>query len=117
VILRNASLQAKHLCLLAVAIAGAIPYGWLAVWSLALAGGIQVLNLAVTERSVRLLVAEHGSAQGARIVFMLRLLTVLAAICLAVAVFGAKPIPFVIGLALIVPAALWHGLSKPTKAS
>jgi hypothetical protein len=70
------------------------------------------LNLAVTERSVRLVVAEHGSAPAARLVFMLRLLAVLAAIFLAVGVLRAKPVPFVIGLSLIVPAALWHGLSR-----
>jgi len=113
---RSASLQAKHTCLLALAIGGAIPYGCHAVWSLALAGGIQVLNLAVTERSVRLVVAEPASAFAARLVFLMRLLAVLAAIFIAVRLLGAKPAPFVVGLALIVPAALWHGLSQVREA-
>jgi hypothetical protein len=109
---RSASLQAKHACLLALAITGAIPYGCHAVWSLALAGGIQVVNLAVTERSVRLVFAEPVSAVAARLVFLLRFFAVLAAIFIAVGRVGAQPIPFVVGLSLIVPAALWHGLSR-----
>ena len=109
--LRSASLQAKHAALLALAIAGAIPYGTHAVWSLALAGGIQVLNLAVLERSVRLAVTEHGSAPAARVVLMLRLLILFAAVFLALRPLRADPIPFFVGLCLVVPATLWHGLS------
>jgi ATP synthase I chain len=109
--LRNASLQTKHACLLVLAIAGAIPYGCLAVWSLALAGGIQVLNLAVLERSVRLVVAENGSAPAARVFFMLRLFLVFGAIAAALGLFGARPLPFVAGLSVVVPAVIWHGLS------
>ena len=99
--LRSASLQAKHAGLLAVAIAGAIPYGWHAVWSLALAGGIQVVNLAVTERSVRLVFAEPTSAVAARLVFTLRFFAVLAAVVLAVGRLGVSPVPFVIGCARV----------------
>ena len=113
---RSASLQAKHAFLLALAIGGAIPYGCHAVWSLALAGGIQLLNVAVTTRSVRLVLAEPGAGQAARIVFMLRLLTVLAAIALCIGPLGAQPAPFVVGLLVIVPAALWHGLSRASEA-
>ena len=89
--LRSASLQAVHAGLLALAMAGAIPYGWHAVWSLALAGGIQVLNLAVLERSVRLVVAGHGSAPIARMFFMLRLVLVLGAVLLALGPLGVAP--------------------------
>jgi hypothetical protein len=113
---RSASLQAKHAFLLALAIGGAIPYGCHAVWSLALAGGIQVLNVAVTTRSVRLVLAEPGAGQAARLVFMLRLLAVLTAIVLCVGPLGAKPVPFAVGLLMIVPAALWHGLSQAREA-
>ena len=106
------SLQAAHASLLAVAIAGAIPYGWHAVWSLALAGGIQVLNLGVLERSVRLVVAEHGSAPAARVFLMLRLVLVLGAVLFALGPLGVARIPFVAGLLLVVPAVFWHGLSR-----
>jgi hypothetical protein len=77
------------------------------------------LNLAVTERSVRLLFAdsvEPVSAFGAQLVFMLRFLLVVAAIFLAVGRLGAQPVPFMVGLLLIVPAALWHGLSRAREA-
>ena len=109
---RSASLQAKHAALLAVAIAGAIPYGWHAVWSLALAGGIQVLNLAVLERSVRLVVAEHGSAPAARLFLLLRLLIVMGAVLLALGPLEVARGPFLAGLLLVVPATFWHGLSR-----
>ena len=113
---RSASLQAKHLWLLALAIGGAIPYGCHAVWSLALAGGIQVVNVAVTTRSVRLVVAQPVAASAAHLVFMLRLFAVLAAIFLGLRVLGAAPVPFAIGLLAIVPAAVWHGLSQAREA-
>jgi len=110
--LRSASLQAVHAGLLALALAGAIPYGWHAVWSLALAGGIQVLNLAVLERSVRLVVAEHGSAPTARMFFMLRLVFVMGAVLLALGPLGVARVPFVIGLLLVIPAVFWHGFAR-----
>ena len=110
--LRSASLQAVHAGLLALALAGAIPYGWHAVWSLALAGGIQVLNLAVLERSVRLVVAEHGSAPAGRMFFMLRLLLVMGAVLLALGPLEVARGPFVVGLLLVIPAVFWHGLSR-----
>jgi hypothetical protein len=60
---RSASLHAKYLIVLALAIAGAIPYGCHAVWSLALGGGIQLLNLDLLSRSVRA-VLSAGRASG-----------------------------------------------------
>ena len=110
--IRSASLQAVHAGLLALALAGAIPYGWHAVWSLALAGGIQVLNLGVLERSVRLVVAEHGSAPIARMFFMLRLVLVMGAVLLALGPLGVARVPFVAGLLLVIPAVFWHGLGR-----
>jgi hypothetical protein len=77
------------------------------------------VNLAVTERSVRLVFADAGdpaSAFFARLVFMFRLLVVLAAIFLAVGRLGAQPVAFAAGLLLIVPAVLWHGLSRAREA-
>jgi hypothetical protein len=105
-------LQAKHALLLAVAIAGAIPYGWLAVWSLALAGGIQVVNLAVLEGSVRLVIGGRVARSATQVVLFLRLLLLGAAVLVALGHSGAAPAPFVIGLLVIVPATLWHGASR-----
>ena len=74
------------------------------------------MNVAVTTRSVRLVVAQPVAASAAHLAFMLRLLAVLAAIFLALHVLGAAPIPFAVGLLAIVPAALWHGLSQAREA-
>jgi len=108
---RSASLQAKHALVLALAIGGAIPYGCHAVWSLALAGGIQVVNLAVLQGSVRLVIAGRAPRPAAQLVLFLRLLLVLCAVYLALGPLGAAPLWFAAGLFAVVPAALWHGLS------
>jgi hypothetical protein len=114
---RNPSLQAKHALLLSVAIAGAIPYGWLAVWSLALAGGIQVVNLAVLEGSVRLVIGGRVARSATQGVLFLRLLLLGAAVLAALGPLRAAPIPFVVGLLVIVPAALWQGASHSLGSS
>jgi len=109
--LRSASLRAKHLWLLALAIAGAIPYGCHAVWSLALAGGIQVLNLAVLERSVRAVLTGRAGGLASLLLFS-RLLLVLLAVGVLLARGGVAPVPFVVGLSALVPAAIWFGLDQ-----
>lgn len=114
---RIRSLQAKHALLLAVAIAGAIPYGCHAVLSLALAGGIQVVNLAVLEGSVRLVIGGRAPRPAAQLVLFLRLLLLCAAVFAALGYLGAAPAPFVVGLLVIVPAALWHGASRAVESS
>ena len=115
--LRSASLQAVHAGLLALALAGAIPYGWHAVWSLALAGGIQVVNLAVLEGSVRLLIGGRAPRPATQLVLFLRLLLLGAAVFAALGHAGVEPAPFVAGLLVIVPAALWHGASRAAESS
>jgi hypothetical protein len=113
---RNPSLQAKHALLLALAIAGAIPYGCHAVWSLALAGGIQVVNLAVLQGSVRLVIGGRVARPATQLVLFLRLLLLGAAVLAALGHLGAAPLPFVVGLLAIVPAALWHGASRAVES-
>ena len=96
--------------------AGAIPYGWHAVLSLAVGGGIQVLNLAVLERSVR--VALTGQAGGLATLFLFsRLLLVLAAVGLVLTQTGVAPVPFVVGLFALIPAAIWFGFDKAAEQS
>ena len=114
---RSASLQAKHALLLALAIAGAIPYGCHAVLSLALAGGIQVVNLAVLQGSVRLVIGGRAARPAAQLVLFLRLLLLGAAVLAALGYLGAAPAPFAVGLLLVVPAALWHGASRAAESS
>lgn len=109
--LRNASLQARHALLLLLAIAGAIPYGCHAVLSLALGGGIQVVNLAVLERSVRPVLAGEAGGLVTALLFA-RLLFVLLAVGFVLTRDEVAHLPFVFGLCALVPAAAWYGLDK-----
>ena len=117
---RSASLHAKYWIVLALAIAGAIPYGCDAIWSLALGGGIQVLNLTVLERSVRaVLSAPRGAGSGqpvAQLTLILRTTLFFTAVIYVLAVVPVQPLAFLAGLFAIVPAALWHGLSAPARS-
>lgn len=110
---RSASLHAKHLLVLALAIAGAIPYGFHAVWSLAAGGGIQVLNLTVLERSVRALLGAGAVAPAAQMLLALRLLLLFAAVSFVLFRTDVQPLAFLIGLLAVVPALIWHGLTAP----
>ena len=112
---RSASLHAKYLIVLALAFAGAISYGFHAAWSLALGGGIQVLNLAVLERSVRAVLAA-GSGSGslapiAQLVLFLRTVLFFTAVIYVLKFTSVQPLAFLAGLLVIVPAALWYGLA------
>jgi ATP synthase I subunit len=112
--IRSASLQARHGLLLLLAITGAIPYGCHAVLSLAVGGGIQVLNLAVLQRSVR--VALAGQSGGlARVLMLSRLLLVLGTVALLLANRAVAPVPLLVGLSLLIPAAIWFGFDTAGK--
>jgi hypothetical protein len=110
---RSASLHAKHLIVLALAIAGAIPYGFHAVGSLAAGGGIQVLNLTVLERSVRALLGAGAAAPAAQMLLALRLVLLFAAVSFVLFATNVQPLPFLVGLLAVVPALIWHGLTAP----
>jgi hypothetical protein len=114
---RSASLHAKHLLVLALAVAGAIPYGLHAVWSLAAGGGIQVVNLTVLERSVRALLGAGATAPAAQALLALRLLLLFAAVTFVLVATDVQPLAFLAGLLTVVPALLWHGLSAPAPRS
>ena len=112
---RSASLHAKYLIVLALAIAGAIPYGCHAVWSAALGGGIQLLNLDLLSRSVRA-VLSAGRASGnaaalAQLTLVFRTVLFFTAVVYVLTQTNAQPLVFLAGLLLIVPATLWHGLA------
>jgi hypothetical protein len=113
---RSASLHAKYVIVLSLAIAGAIPYGCDAVWSLALGGGIQLVNLGVLERSVRAVLAAGGAgnpAALAQVTLLLRTVLFFTAVIYVLALTPAQPLAFLAGLLAIVPAAVWHGLTAP----
>ena len=115
------SLHAIHAALLVVALAGSIPYGWSATASLALGGGIQVLNLRALERSVRLMLAstvESGSRArlAAHAVSGLRLLLLLALLSWVLIATPVRPLAFGIGLLLAVPALGLYGFRVSRRA-
>jgi hypothetical protein len=107
-----ATLHHKNALVFALALAGSIAYGWLAAASLALGGGIQIVNLVGLERSARLVArrAADGQGAGVRMLLMLRFAAVAAAVGVVLLATPIEAIPFVVGLSTVVPAALWHGL-------
>ena len=114
---RSASLHAKYMIVLVLAFAGAFSYGSHAAWSLALGGGIGVLNLTVLERSVRGLLSLQSSAPAAQLVLVLRTVVLFVAVSYVLAATPVQPLPFLGGLLAIVPATIWHGLSAPPARS
>jgi hypothetical protein len=115
---RSASLHAKYSIVLALAFAGAISYGFHAAWSLALGGVIQVLNLAILERSVRAVLSAGGGtgnlAPIAQLVLFLRTVLFFTAVIYVLTSTSVQPLAFLAGLLVIVPAVLWHGLAPST---
>jgi hypothetical protein len=107
------SIHAKNALILALASAGAMTYGVPAVCSVAVGGGIQVVNLRGLERAVGWLVSHAPARPGglAQLVLGGRFVAVLAAVGAALWLLPIEPIPFVVGLSTSVPAVIWHGLS------
>ena len=99
--------------MLTAALLGAAPFGWRAVASLALGGGMQVVNLRGLERSVRgmLGVAARGQTSGARALVTVRWVLLLGAVALALTTLPLQPIAFLGGLSTAVPAVIWHGFA------
>jgi len=118
---RSASLHAKYLIVLALAFAVGFPYGCHAAWSLALGGGIQVLNLTALERSVRAALsagrASGNAAPVAQLALFLRALLFFVAVAFVLVAVPVQPIAFLAGLLTVVPAVLWHGLAASTPRS
>lgn len=108
------SVHAKNAIILALALLGMMPYGWRAVASAGIGGGIQVLNLRGLDRAVTALLGRAARATGgmARITLGLRLALVLAAVAGAMIWLPIEPLPFVVGLSTVVPAVIWHGIAS-----
>lgn len=109
---RLETIHKKNALILALAVLGSILYGIAAVGSVALGGGIQVLNLFALDRTLSSLrgLAGSGSGRGLRAVLAFRFLAVVALAGWALVTLAVEPLPFVIGLGTVIPAALWHGL-------
>ncbi len=115
-----ATLPAKHLLVLAVALVASFPYGWRASASLALGGGIQIVNLRALERSVAQLLDFASSGQqlgvgfrlGASVVVQLRWILVLSLVGIILLTLPVNPIALLVGLSTVVVAVLWHGFAS-----
>jgi len=83
-----------------------------AAGSLLAGGGIQVLNLKTLERSVRLILGRGGGPGSIGAAAVVARTTLLLAAVLWVLVAVPVNVPgFAVGLFLVVPASIWHGLS------
>ncbi len=114
------TLHAKHLLVLGIALCASIPYGWRAVASVGLGGGIQIVNLRVLERGVAAMFsasAQNRPAGLTRVLFGLRWAAFLAVIALALLSLPLAPIAFAAGLSCVVPTVIWHGLSAAGRPS
>jgi hypothetical protein len=115
-----ATLPAKHLLVLAVALVASFPYGWRASASLALGGGIQIVNLRALERSVAKLLDFASSGRqlgvglrlGASLAVQLRWVLVLGLVGIILLTLPVDPIALLIGLSTVVVAVLWHGFAS-----
>ena len=78
------------------------------------------MNLSLLERGVRA-VLSAGAASGnavalAQVTLLVRTVLFFTAVIYVLAFTPAQPLPFLAGLLVIVPAALWHGLARPRPA-
>jgi uncharacterized membrane protein YedE/YeeE len=106
------SVHRKHALLLALAACASIVYGWAALGSLMLGGGIQVMNLRALDRTASRLrdFARTGSAASLRALLVFRFVLVVGVVGWVLLRLPVQPGPFVVGLGLMIPAVLWHGL-------
>jgi hypothetical protein len=113
------SLHRKHAALLTLAVLGAIPYGWAALGSLLLAGGIQMVNLRALDRTATRLgeFGRAGDAISLRVLLGLRFVLVVGLVGVALFLLPVQPAPFVIGLSLVIPAVIWHGFDTARRGS
>ena len=111
-------LAARHALVLVLAIAAGIPYGWRAVGSLALGGGVQIVNLRALERSVAgmLGLAASGQRGAATALLQLRLVVFLGAVAVILVATPVAPLAFAVGLLTTVPAVVWHGIASARAA-
>jgi hypothetical protein len=105
------SVHRKHALLLALATIGSIPYGWFALGSLVLGGGIQVINLRALDRTASRLrdFGRSGSPNALRALLTFRFVLVVAVVGWVLLRLPVEPAPFVVGLGLVIPAVLWQG--------
>ena len=112
------TLPQKHFFVLAVAFVASFPYGWRASASVALGGGIQVVNLKALERSVASLLGlasgrplGRGLRLGATLLLQARWLILLGVVAAVLITLPVNPIALLVGLSTAAAAVLWHGFA------
>ncbi len=113
------TLHGKQFLVVLVAFVASFPYGWRAGASVALGGGIQVVNLKALERCVAWLLGlasgggplSVGARLGAGLLVQLRWLILAAAVAAILLTLPVEPIAFLVGLSTAALAALWHGFA------
>ena len=112
------SVQYRNAQVFMLAALGALPFGWRAVVSVGLGGGIQIVNLRGLERSVTgmLRLAAQGQQRGFQALLALRLVLLLGLVGAVLLTTPVEPIAFVVGLSTAVPAAIWYGLASAPRS-
>jgi hypothetical protein len=107
-----ATVQSRNARIFLLTVIGAIPFGWRAVASVSLGGGIQMVNLRALERSVggMLSLAQQGRGSGLHALLGFRQLLLLGMVGAVLVTKPVQPLAFAVGLSTVVPAVIWHGL-------
>lgn len=112
---RSVSLHTKNAMVLGLFLGAVAPFGWTALVSVAIGGGMQVVNLRGLERSVGEMLRPSGVGGFLRGLLALRLLLLLALVGIVLVTLPVQPLAFALGLSIVVPAVLWHGLTSATR--
>ncbi len=112
---RPVSLHTKNALVLALFLGAAAPFGWTALISVAIGGGMQVVNLRGLERSVGGMLRTGGVGGLLHALLALRLLLLLALVGIVLVTLPVQPLAFALGLSSVVPAVLWHGLRSAAR--
>lgn len=108
------TLHAKNALILGLLLAAAVPLGVAFTTAVALGGSIQILNLKLLERGVAYMLglASAGRGAGMQALLMLRFSTIMAGCVAILILLPVDPLAFAIGFSSVVPACLWHGLTR-----
>ncbi len=110
----TSSVHRKNALVLALVLAGSLPFGAQASVSVALGGALQALNLVLLERSVAYLLGLAGGGQsgGVQALIALRFVALMAVCATILIALPVDPLAFTVGFSVMVPAVLWHGLAS-----
>lgn len=108
------TLHAKNALILGLLLAAAVPLGAAFTTAVALGGSLQIVNLKLLERGVAYMLglASEGHGAGMQALLMLRFSAVMAGCVAILVLLPVDPLAFAVGFSSVVPACLWHGLTR-----